>query len=236
MQTETYDISEVCRLLGVTSRTLRFYEQKGLVSSSRPHNKRRCYTAEQVGHIRDVLALRSIGLPVRAIYELQSGNADLRSAILGRRAEIIARVNKRLDEINLLTEALATIDNGGDISALTRPVSDATTTEKALNTDASIDEIARACSAAIISGDTEALYEHIDRNLSECMPREVYLHVREETLMPLGTFKGLGCMSHDDKFRNIIYQFVEFENLFLRIKFVFHGSMVCGLWLNYYES
>lgn len=162
MQTETYDISEVCRLLGVTSRTLRFYEQKGLVSSSRPQSQRRCYTAEQIGHIRDVLVLRSIGLPVRAIYKLQSGNADLRGAILGRRAEIIARVNKRLDEINLLTEALAAIDNGGDISALKRPASGATTTEKALNTDASIDEIARACSEAIISGDTETLYKHED--------------------------------------------------------------------------
>lgn len=236
MQTETYDISEVCRLLGTTSRTLRFYEQKGLISSARLRSQRRCYTAEQVGHIRDVLVLRSIGLPVRAIYEIQSGDAELRSAILIRRAEIIARMNKRLDEINLLAEALVTVDNGGDISALKRPVSGATTAEKALDTDAYIDEIARVCSAAIISGDTETLYKHIDRNLLECMPREVYLHVREETLTPLGLFKCFGSMSHDDKFRNIIYRFVEFENLFLRIKFVFHDSMVCGLWLNYYES
>ncbi|MCH5183604.1 MAG: MerR family transcriptional regulator [Oscillospiraceae bacterium] len=32
----TIDIGEVCRVLGTTSRTLRFYEEKGIIASTPP--------------------------------------------------------------------------------------------------------------------------------------------------------------------------------------------------------
>ncbi|MBO4283567.1 MAG: MerR family transcriptional regulator, partial [Clostridia bacterium] len=33
-QKQVYDIAEVCKMLGTTSRTLRFYEEKGIVQST----------------------------------------------------------------------------------------------------------------------------------------------------------------------------------------------------------
>ena len=40
-----YDIADVCQKLNITSRTLRFYEEKGLIQSSRSDDSnRRKYT------------------------------------------------------------------------------------------------------------------------------------------------------------------------------------------------
>ena len=48
-----YDISEVCELLGTTSRTLRFYEEKGIIQSTKELDSQRCkYTESQLEHIK----------------------------------------------------------------------------------------------------------------------------------------------------------------------------------------
>lgn len=77
MDQKLLDINEVCKMLSTTSRTLRFYEQKGIISStSVPFQPRRQYDAEQIEHIKKVLVLRSLGLPIAKIQKLQQGNAD----------------------------------------------------------------------------------------------------------------------------------------------------------------
>ena len=77
-----YDITEVCRLLGVTSRTLRFYESQGIIQSTvTPFSKRRMYTEAQLSEIRNVLLLRKLGLSVKSIGELQKNHISLEHAL-----------------------------------------------------------------------------------------------------------------------------------------------------------
>ena len=53
---ELLDITEVCEIYNVSSRTLRFYEEAGLIESCRTaNNNRRKYNKEQIAKIRDVL-------------------------------------------------------------------------------------------------------------------------------------------------------------------------------------
>lgn len=74
-----YDITEVCRMLGTTSRTLRFYEEKGIITSTTIGiSDRRRYTEDQLSHIRNVFVLRTLGLSVKAIAELQAEKSDLK--------------------------------------------------------------------------------------------------------------------------------------------------------------
>ena len=111
-----YDITEVCRKLATTSRTLRFYEEKGIIASTRsPYSARRRYTEEQVEHIRYVLILRALGLSVRAISVLQHKGVDLRQAILTKRAEIYAAVESLSRELRILNEALALVEAGDKV-------------------------------------------------------------------------------------------------------------------------
>ncbi len=65
---ETKHISEVCKLLGTTSRTIRYYEQLGLIHSTRetPSAPRRL-DADNIEQLRRILFLRKIGLSLDEI-------------------------------------------------------------------------------------------------------------------------------------------------------------------------
>ena len=227
-QKQMYDITEVCKMLDTTSRTLRFYEEKGIIQSTTVGtSSRRQYTEEQISHIKNVLVLRTLGLSVKAIAELQNSGTDLKDAVLSKRAEIYASIDSRIREINLLNEALSALESGKDIFAEDWRLSSAMNEEEK--------EIARICTDAILSGDTDTLYEHLSSRLAEYMPRNVYRVVRKDTLAPLGNFVSIDKMVADDRFSNKLYCFIRYSKLGLKITYVFHGGKIDGLWLGYYD-
>ena len=150
-QKSLYDITEVCKMLDTTSRTLRFYEEKGIIQSTTVGiSSRRQYTEKQISRIKNVLVLRTLGLSVKAIAELQTKGIDLKDAVLSKRAEIYASIESRIREINLLNEALSALESGKDIFAEDWHLSSVMNTEEK--------EIARICTDAILSGATDTLY------------------------------------------------------------------------------
>lgn len=227
-QKQMYDITEVCKMLGTTSRTLRFYEEKGIIQSTTVGtSSRRQYTEEQISHIKNVLVLRTLGLSVKEVAELQTKDADLKDAVLSKRAEIYASIDSRIREINLLNEALSALESGKDIFAEDWQLSSAMNAEEK--------EIARICTDAILSGDTDTLYEYLSSRLAEYMPRDVYRVVRKDTLAPLGDLVSIDKTVADDRFSNKIYCFIRYSKLGLKITYVFHSGKIDGLWLGYYD-
>lgn len=223
-----YDIAEVCDMLKITSRTLRYYEEKGIIKSTvNGTSSRRHYTEEQIKHIRNVLVLRTLGLSINTIAELQAQNADLRDAVLSKRAEIYSFVEKRVNQINLLNEALIAIESGEDIFS-----KDWDCEPKANKKDM---QAVGICTKAIVDGDTETLYEYLSPRMQKFMPRDVYKAARDETLERLGEFVELEKIEVDKNLPNKICQFVKYKTLGLKITFVFHSGMIDGLWLNYYD-
>ena len=215
-QKSLYDITEACKMLGTTSRTLRFYEEKGIIQSTTVGtSSRRQYTEDQISHIKNVIVLRTLGL------------SDLKDAVLSKRAEIYASIESRIREINLMNEALSAIESGKDIFAKDWQLSSAMNAEEK--------EIARMCTDAILSGDTDTLYEYLSPRLAEYMPRDVYIVVRKDTLAPLGDFVSIDKTVADDRFSNKLYCFVRYSKLGLKITYVFHGGKIDGLWLGYYD-
>ena len=227
-QQQIYDITEVCRMLGTTSRTLRFYEEKGIIQSTTVGtSSRRQYTEEQLSLVKNVLVLRTLGLSVKAIAELQNSGTDLKEAVLSKRAEIYASIESRVREINLLNEALSALESGKNIFNEDWQLSSAM--------DAKEKEIARLCTDAILNGDDNVLYEHLSPRLEQYMPKEVYCVVRKDTLAPLGDFVSIEKTVADDRFSNKLYCFVRYTKLGLKITYVFHGGKIDGLWLGYYD-
>ena len=227
-QKQMYDITEVCKMLGTTSRTLRFYEEKGIIQSTTVGtSSRRQYTEEQISHIKNVLVLRTLGLSVKAVAELQTKDADLKDAVLSKRAEIYASIDSRIREINLLNEALSALESGKDIFAEDWQLSSAMNAEEK--------EIARICTDAIFSGDTDTLYEYLSSRLAEYMPRDVYRVVRKDTLAPLSDLVSIDKTVADDRLSNKLYGFIRYSKLGLKITYVFHGGKIDGLWLGYYD-
>ena len=228
-QKQMYDITEVCKMLGTTSRTLRFYEEKGIIQSTTVGiSSRRQYTEEQVSLIKNVLVLRTLGLSVKAIAELQNSGTDLKEAVLSKRAEIYASIESRVREINLLNEALSALESGKNIFNEDWQLSSAMNAEEK--------EIARLCTDAILNGDNNVLYEHLSPRLAQYMPTDVYCVVRKDTLAPLGDFVSIEKTVADDRLSNKLYCFVRYTKLGLKITYVFHGGKIDGLWLGYYDT
>ena len=79
-------IGELAESLDVSTKTLRHYEQIGVLpASSRGKNGYRVYSAEAVKQARTVVALRQLNLPIETIRELlYTGAPDtLRQRMLG---------------------------------------------------------------------------------------------------------------------------------------------------------
>lgn len=224
-----YDITEACRMLGTTSRTLRFYEEKKIITSTTVGlSARRKYTEEQLLQIKNVLVLRSLGLSVKSITELQKEQSDLKNAVLSKRAEIYASIEAHIKEINLLNEAVYALELGKNIfDGVWQTRSDANFEEL---------EIARLCTDAIISNDDEFLYRHLSSRLLQYMPKDVYSVARRDTLATLGDFLGIDEIAADKKYSNKIFSKVRYSKLGLMITFVFHAGKIDGLWLGYYDS
>lgn len=227
-QQQLYDIAKVCQMLGTTSRTLRFYQEKGIIESTTiPFSTRRQYTVEQVEKIRNVLALRALGLSVKTIGELQKHDTDLKTALLLRKAQMIAAIRAKQNEIHTLNEALASLAGsqagceGSVLASLDMPTGEV------------LKEIARVCADAVLQGKTEELYTHLSPRLIAYMPRAVYERVRQDTLAPLGQLVSLDGIVNDPQHAYVFYAFATYEYLNLCIKMVFCHDLIEGLWLTY---
>jgi DNA-binding transcriptional MerR regulator len=103
-------IGELARQLGVSADTLRFYEREGwLPRPERADNGYRSYRADDVEHLRLLLDLRRIDLPLEEAARLASWchaghcaatSSSLPALIGRRRAEVKARIEdlRRLDD------------------------------------------------------------------------------------------------------------------------------------------
>ena len=121
-------IGEVAELTGTTPRTIRYYEEIGLLGSAsdREQGKHRCYTEADVERIREVVRLRDLlGLSLEQLSQLveaETARAEIRRELgetddPARRRELLmpgagphrdsARlVRERLDELGALEEEL----------------------------------------------------------------------------------------------------------------------------------
>ncbi len=116
-------IGELARELGVSTDTLRFYEREGwLPRPERAENGYRSYRSDDVEHLRLLLNLRRIDLPLEEAARLASWchaghceatSSNLPALITARRSD----VRSRIDELRRLDERLAELQGhlaGGD--------------------------------------------------------------------------------------------------------------------------
>lgn len=106
-------IGELARELGVSTDTLRFYEREGwLPRPERAENGYRSYRSDDVEHLRLLLNLRRIDLPLEEAARLASWchaghcettSSSLPALIATRRSDLRARI----DELRRLDERLA---------------------------------------------------------------------------------------------------------------------------------
>lgn len=226
---ELFDITEICEQFHISSRTLRFYEEKGLIESVRtPSSNRRSYTREQVDKIRDVLALRAIGLSVKIIQEYLHGEVSLKEMVYLRKAEIYASIHAKQQEIYLLEDALAGIENGENFFQKTQE-SPALTDEKLL-------QMVRTCSECIVQGRLEELYAHFSQQIKDYMPPQAFQNRWRDAVIGMGAFMKHGDAWKEPQVDTVYYHNLHFERMIIRLKYVFRGDVIHGFWLQHVDK
>lgn len=97
---KSYTVGELAALSGVSARTLRFYEETGLLVPQRDlHNGYRRYGAADIDRLQEILLLRRLGVAVRDIAPLLSTTATERQDALGHHLAALKEERARLDAL-----------------------------------------------------------------------------------------------------------------------------------------
>jgi DNA-binding transcriptional MerR regulator len=109
-----WSIQEIAKLAGTTSRTLRHYDETGLVPPSRiGANGYRYYDADALVKLQRVLLLRGLGLGIPAIAEVLDGQRDDEHALV-RHLDWLRAEQLRLDRQIASVESTITALRGGE--------------------------------------------------------------------------------------------------------------------------
>lgn len=114
-QAASLRIGELARLVGTTPRTIRYYEEKGLLppAADRAAGQHRLYGEQDVARLRELLRMRNLlGVPLDELRELVAVD-DERALLRGelRRTEAPAERRRILRRLDALAERqLAAVD------------------------------------------------------------------------------------------------------------------------------
>lgn len=104
------NIKEAERLSGVSSRNIRFYEQKGLVMPDRnAENDYREYSEQEIHRLKLIRALRMVDMPLDQIREVVDGRVELRRAATLQKEKLEEQI-KQLKTVIKFCEELAETD------------------------------------------------------------------------------------------------------------------------------
>lgn len=105
----TYSIGEIAKLLEMSTRTIRYYEELGLLNSvKRIENGRRIYTDDDVRRLKLIKRLKILGLTLSEMHELESiwQIHKTNDIVLIRLLEIldshVHRVDDRIKDLEML--------------------------------------------------------------------------------------------------------------------------------------
>ncbi|MET1086433.1 MAG: TipAS antibiotic-recognition domain-containing protein [Arthrobacter sp.] len=113
-----WSIQDVARMAGTTSRTLRHYDDVGLLKPSRVgSNGYRYYDATALLQLQRILLLRELGLALPAIAEVFNHEADAVRA-LSRHLDWLRQEQERLArQVLSVQQTIETVKGGGELMA-----------------------------------------------------------------------------------------------------------------------
>jgi len=117
---ESLDIAQVCRLTGLTSRALRFYEARGLVAPLRSASGRRHYGPAELERLHQVMAMKRAGLTLGQIEKLSAGRTIDLARLVAAQMQSLDERQRELDAARaLLSSVLSRLDRSEPIDVAT---------------------------------------------------------------------------------------------------------------------
>ena len=224
---ETKHISEVCKLLGTTSRTIRYYEQFGLIHSTRetPSAPRRL-DAENIEQLRRILFLRQIGLSLDEITVVCSGKKDAAELIRSKSVAFAAEITALMERVKLLERVSEAAEKNEDIYALDLQ-------KESEKLDASHLKTAETVVNLMLSSRFAEIVPYIRPELREHLTPEFMKQSMERFLEPCGAFVAKVKRKTEG---TIVNYYLQYEKVGAMIIIPFKGEMLGGLWLKYWNE
>ncbi len=108
-----YSVNEMATLSGVSTRTLRFYEQKGLLAPKRRENGYREYGEHEVDRLQLILLFRRADMPVETIKQLMGAKGfDARSALKNHLKALEGELINQQRLIDNVKKTIACLEGG----------------------------------------------------------------------------------------------------------------------------
>lgn len=124
---EEYTIGELAKQLNITTRTIRYYDQKGLVKPSNVgENGYRMYSAKQVKQLKLIIFLKDLGFllkDIQKIFEDQNGERLIELLLkeqLKRNKEEIQKLEEQNKKIEQLQKILNKPNNIEEVTDITK--------------------------------------------------------------------------------------------------------------------
>lgn len=116
----SFAIDEVVRRTGLTSRALRFYEARGLVTPLRTAAGRRWFGPGELERVHQIIALKKAGLSLGDIKRLLDRKpVDLAALLTAQKRRLADQADEIVAAITLIDTALSRIGRGEPLDAAT---------------------------------------------------------------------------------------------------------------------
>ena len=119
--------SEAAKWLGVSTKALRLYEQRGLVAPGRTAAGWRAYSPEQMAQAAEIVALRRLGLSLAQIARALEGDPEgLEPALAAHQAALEGRIRELIGTVDKIRGVRADLVRGqtpapGELARLLKP-------------------------------------------------------------------------------------------------------------------
>jgi len=113
-----YRVKEFAELAGVTVKALRHYDRLGLLKPARTGAGHRTYSTRDLERLRQILALKRVGVPLTRMRPLLDAGREALTAFLHGKREELAREQERLA---VADRALALVEEGLTSASRPRP-------------------------------------------------------------------------------------------------------------------
>ena len=224
---EAKHISEVCKLLDTTSRTIRYYEQLGLIHSTRetPSAPRRL-DAENIEQLRRILFLRKIGLSLDEITVVFREKTDAAELIRSKSIALSAEITALMERIKLLERVMEAAEKNEDIYALDLQ-------RESEELDASHLKTAEIIAELMLSRRFAEIIPYLRPELREHLTPAYIEQSWERFTEPCGAFVARVKRETEGA---IVRYYLQFEKVGAVIVIPFKGEMLGGLFLQYWNE
>lgn len=219
-------ISEVCKELGMTSRTVRYYEQCGLITTHRTgKNAPRRLDGDNIERLRRIRFLRKLGLALDEIGGVIGSEEQAAEMIRTKSLQMRGEINAMILRVNMLKEVLAAAEKGENIFAVEYRLEQPPDEPEMLR-------IASECTQLMLERRFAELMPYLDSDMRRMTPEIIGAGWDAHT-ESCGAFVSVG---EQRIVADTVINRLHFEKADIAVLIEVHAGLVTGALLQYLES